>query len=627
MNSLCRQRIAVVIGGPIGGLVWALPLLLCLLAVPAPGQAQAERILSVQLMTDPTATLEADAAARESFSAVGHTLTLGYVDAAQWLRLRILPAPDGGEVVLLVRPPLLDDVRLYVPVFASADDRDPRAGPPRYALQPADWPSSLRGYRLRPPPGGAEYLVRISSSGSMAVSVTARTPAEAVRISLVSDLVQISYFAGMLILLVWALRILAVTREGLFAWFAAMQAVFLLHNFLAFGYGTSLAPDIDRETVTFMFRSLVFGATFLSVAFHRAFLIRFRPAAAALRLFDIQIAMILVAFAIFWVFDSRLGLKINAYCIAVTPFVLLFNLFSARHEASPGLLTTRIIYVLLSVLLLLWIFALLGFVNVALFALYGFMLHGTTTGILVFAILHMYNLKLAETARAVEARLAEVEQDHKLQQAKTRTLAQFIDMLTHEARNALAVINMSVSGPTLSERQRLRVAGAIQGLTGVFDRCNQTIRLDSNELAITRRDCDLAGILGPLCADTSRSARIDLRLDTPAVIQGDPVMLGVVFGNLIDNALKYSPPGSPVGVVLERVADGVRVAVENAEGAAGRPDPGRVFEKYYRSDRAKAQIGSGLGLYIVRGLVHLMDGRIAYAPTDRHLRFEVWFPC
>ena len=67
--------------------------------------------------------------------------------------------------------------------------------------------------------------------------------------------------------------------------------------------------------------------------------------------------------------------------------------------------------------------------------------------------------------------------------------------------------------------------------------------------------------------------------------------------------------------------------VENLAGTAGLPDPEQVFQKYYRNPRAKAAIGAGLGLYIVRGLVHLLAGGITYKPTEGRVIFKVGFAC
>jgi signal transduction histidine kinase len=56
------------------------------------------------------------------------------------------------------------------------------------------------------------------------------------------------------------------------------------------------------------------------------------------------------------------------------------------------------------------------------------------------------------------------------------------------------------------------------------------------------------------------------------------------------------------------------------------PDPGRLFEKYYRSAGARQQSGSGLGLFLVRGLLELMGGVIHFEEDDGRAVFEVWIP-
>jgi signal transduction histidine kinase len=447
------------------------------------------------------------------------------------------------------------------------------------------------------------------------------------QISLITDLVQIGYFVVMLVLLLWALRMHTITREPLFAWFSAMQVMWLVHNFLAFGYDTTLMPGIDRETTTVIFRFAVIVAAILSVAFHRALLSRFRPAILTLRMFDLQLASMLVALVIFSLVDRRLGLQINAYSVAATPFVFLACILTAHHEAPPGLTTMRVIYATLTGTLLLWVFSLLGFSTIRVWALYGFMVHGLSTGTLMFIILHLQGRHLAAVARSAAGQLAAMEHQRNIQREKARTLAEFIDMLTHEARNALAVINMSISDRAPGERQRQRLAGAIGSLTRVIDRCNQTVRLEGDDQPVTREDCDLVGILHKLCSDTVDCRSVAFRADGPAVISADPVLLSVIFSNLIENALKYSPPDSEVSVALETITDGVSVVFDNIEGLAGRPDPDHVFEKYYRNNLARAYTGSGLGLYIVRGLVERMGGRVSYVPTDEHLRFRIWFPC
>lgn len=590
-------------------------------------QAKSELAQRIELMVDETAALDVDAAANAQFRPVARTMTLGYTASAIWLRVWIDPAPDGGEVVVIVRPPMLDSVKFYAPTLAGQDSTALSVTAPRYQLVEPKWPSSLRGYRIAPPEGGAEYFVRIASTGSIAANITATAASAAVRINLITDFVQISYFAFMLVLLLWSLRMLALTKEHLFGWFAAMQAAWLFHNIVSFGYAAVLTPMVAQETLTLAFRTLVIVGSMLSVTFHRAVLIRFRPAAVAVRLLDLQLLGMFIAFILFWTFDRQIALKLNAYGIAATPFILMLNALTARTEASPGLATTRVIYALLSATLMIWVLSLIGIGKISLLSLYGFMIHGLTTGILMFTILHLHVRNLFAAAHEVETQIAAIDHQRAIQQERNRTLAQFIDMMTHETRNALAVINMSVSHPTISDRQRGRVTDAILGLTGVIDRCNQTIRLDSDNEVISTETCDLADILRRLCDDETERVQLCVRAEGPLLLQSDPVLLGVVFSNLIDNALKYSPSSSVVTVALDKSPDGLSVLVENEQGKYGCPDPGQIYRKYYRNQLANAKIGSGLGLYIVRGLLGNLGGQIAYEPTPGHVRFRVWMPC
>jgi two-component system, sensor histidine kinase LadS len=246
---------------------------------------------------------------------------------------------------------------------------------------------------------------------------------------------------------------------------------------------------------------------------------------------------------------------------------------------------------------------------------------------LMFTILELHNRNSFAAAKAAQDQIITMENQRRVELAKTRTMAQFIDMMGHEARNTLAVINMSISGPSLNTSQRARVHDAIGGLTELIDRCYQAIRIDNQGQSVTKSDCDLTAILRKFCEGHIQAKRIVLATPDSAPLQSDQVLLAVICGNLIDNALKYSPADTLVQVDLQQLPQGVTLVVANHAGAAGLPDPAQVFQKYYRNPRAKAEIGAGLGLYIVRGLVHLLSGAIAYTTTDGRVSFKVSFPC
>ena len=145
-------------------------------------------------------------------------------------------------------------------------------------------------------------------------------------------------------------------------------------------------------------------------------------------------------------------------------------------------------------------------------------------------------------------------------------------------------------------------------------------------------DFDLQQILSGLC---ERNPRLVLtHAAVPLHIQSDQQYLSIALGNLLDNALKYSPPTSQVQVTCapcgQTGRDGVCVQVTNDVGQAGWPDPERLFQKYYRNPAAQHHIGSGLGLYLVKGLLDLLACTIRYKPQPHtqppQVVFEVHIP-
>jgi two-component system sensor histidine kinase MprB len=101
--------------------------------------------------------------------------------------------------------------------------------------------------------------------------------------------------------------------------------------------------------------------------------------------------------------------------------------------------------------------------------------------------------------------------------------------------------------------------------------------------------------------------RADFRAELdPAVVVGEPDRIQRAVSNLLDNAVKWSPPG---GLVEVRLADGVLTVRDHGSGF-DEEDLGRVFERFYRADRARGKPGSGLGLAIVKQAAEAHGGRV-----------------
>ena len=88
--------------------------------------------------------------------------------------------------------------------------------------------------------------------------------------------------------------------------------------------------------------------------------------------------------------------------------------------------------------------------------------------------------------------------------------------------------------------------------------------------------------------------------------------------NLLDNAIRYSPPGETVRVSIASAPDGIAVSVQDHGPGISAADQPRVFERFYRADRSRARdahgsAGAGLGLAIAQALVQAHSGHIALA--------------
>ena len=108
----------------------------------------------------------------------------------------------------------------------------------------------------------------------------------------------------------------------------------------------------------------------------------------------------------------------------------------------------------------------------------------------------------------------------------------------------------------------------------------------------------------------------------PTLVRGDADALERAIGNLVDNALKWSPPDgririSAVGGTVEVSDDGPGIPAE---------DLPYVFDRFYRSASARALPGSGLGLAIVRRIADLHDGTVEAIPLEQGVKFRLSLP-
>jgi signal transduction histidine kinase len=201
----------------------------------------------------------------------------------------------------------------------------------------------------------------------------------------------------------------------------------------------------------------------------------------------------------------------------------------------------------------------------------------------------------------------------------------FLANVSHELKTPLtSLIGFSqalVDGSVLSDTERTRAAIIVHEESERVLRMAQELldlaRVEAGSISMHITSVDLGGqlqqeleIVRPRAGARSLSLKLNVPDDIPPV-EADPERLHQIIDNLLDNSVKYSPEGSTVNAVARLSGGSVETVVSNPAGPH-RPDPDRIFDRFYRADpsRSAAAGGVGLGLAISRQLANAMKGRM-----------------
>jgi len=152
-----------------------------------------------------------------------------------------------------------------------------------------------------------------------------------------------------------------------------------------------------------------------------------------------------------------------------------------------------------------------------------------------------------------------------------------------------------------------------------------TLKLNRETVRVGDVVADVIDLYGPVAEEKGIS--LQAVGDASLAINADRSRFKQTLGNLIDNALKYSPAGGRVS--LESSADGglVRIAVRDAGEGIPADELPRIWDRHFRGERARTRPGLGLGLSLVRAIVRAHGGEVsAESHTDRGSVFTVSFP-
>lgn len=200
---------------------------------------------------------------------------------------------------------------------------------------------------------------------------------------------------------------------------------------------------------------------------------------------------------------------------------------------------------------------------------------------------------------------------------------QFVALVSHEFRTPLAVIDaaaQSIGLPGVEASPRaVKIRRAVHRLAMLVDNCLAEERLHADRLKLRIEPLDLRTQVEDLLQPLGPAERARLRLDLQAgaaPVRGDPALLDIALHNLVQNAIKYSPPEREVRIALHLRGGEACIDVEDQGGGIRAQDQPRIFERFFRGTTSAKASGTGLGLFLCDEIARRHGGAVELLRSD-----------
>lgn len=205
----------------------------------------------------------------------------------------------------------------------------------------------------------------------------------------------------------------------------------------------------------------------------------------------------------------------------------------------------------------------------------------------------------------------------------------FVGLVSHQFRTPLAVIDSSMqrilrSGDAMDQaeiqRRALQVRSEVGDLTRLIEATLEVIRLDTGQVAMKPRNCDIAALLErvkarQLTETPDRAIDIVIGDEVPPSFVSDPFLAEQVLTNLVSNAVKYSPETETVLIGVRAENRQICFSVQDQGIGIPAEEQDKLFGHFFRASTAQDVPGTGVGLSISAQLAELLGGRLDFVST------------
>ncbi len=212
----------------------------------------------------------------------------------------------------------------------------------------------------------------------------------------------------------------------------------------------------------------------------------------------------------------------------------------------------------------------------------------------------------------------------RLEDSFTR-LSQFSADLAHELRtpigNMLGEAQVALTRERRPEQYRAVIESAAaecERLSGIIDNLLFLARAESAEQQVNRSVFNGRTALEKIAAFyevAAEDAQITIKCEGEAEVFADPLLFNRAIGNLVENALRFTPKDGEIRISLRRSGNGSEISIRDSGSGIAPEHLPRVFDRFYRGDASRSSAGTGLGLALVKSIVNLHGGSVAIEST------------
>lgn len=537
----------------------------------------------------------------------------GYSTAAHWYRFELNRAASApASWILSIGRPTLDEVDVWV--------EQPGGGFRSYAL------GDHRPYEARPlqtrlfavpidVAGPTSVYMRVHTTSSVTVNAEVWQPHAFIADETLSNLYRGTYFGTLLIVTMFYLMLGAWLRDTIMANYAGYVASLVLMHLGLNGYLSALiASDISWLSDALARVGYLAGTALFLLMWDRLLELR-RDFPRVHRLYQI----------IVWFNIAVIPVAVTSTYGVIAPLVNLVTvLMGIANPILLGILWWRNRRAELMVYFVAFIIPLAGgLIHIAMEMTWAPQNALTSNIYQVASLIHVLVMSfgLALRLRQIQQDKAAAEQGMLVAAQRTEAQRRFVAMLSHEFRNPLAAIDRSaqmiaIKTPDLAtpEAKRLtQIRGNVATLSNLVDNFLLTEALDHQAMELACESCALRPLLEGVVQMQREEVGERILLSVvplDARFDLDPTLIGMAVGNLVANALRYSPPDSPVEVSATVDATGLRICVADRGPGMREEELAQLGQPYYRAGSSLGKKGSGLGYYFTRRIVEAHGGSL-----------------